>query len=151
MKNNFNHYEYLSFLYVFRVKSPTCGTEYIKIGKTTKSLLERFAAHSTGSPYVLNIHRTFRFKEKITAALHENELHKKMRDYLVKGEWFIYNEESIICLNKSLFNIKENHYDVRKDLLPLTRIIPNIDYGVNELPFTVTLKEIKDELAIKNK
>lgn len=148
MKNNFNHYEYLSFLYVFRVKSPTCGTEYIKIGKTSKSLLERFAAHSTGSPYVLNIHRTFRFKEKITAALYENELHKEMRQFLIKGEWFIYNEESSIYLNECLFKIKEHHYDVRNDLLPLTRIIPNIDYGVNEVPFSTTIKEIKNGLDI---
>lgn len=127
--------KYLSNLYVFRVKSPTCGTEYIKIGKTTSPLILRHTAFSVGNPYVVNIHMTFRFKQKWEAGAHEADLHKKMSDYRVVGEWFIYNEESKKHLFSSCYKIINNHFDVREELTRLSRILPSIDYPIGESLF----------------
>ena len=127
--------KYLSNLYVFRVKSPTCGTEYVKIGNTTSPVILRHTSLAVGSPYILNIHMTFRFKQKWEAAAHEDELHQKLSNYLVRGEWFIYNEESKRHLLESCHKIIGNHFDVREGLTPLSRILPSIDYLIGESLF----------------
>jgi len=92
---------------------------------------------------------TFRFEKKLSAALYEDELHKKMKKFLVRGEWFIYNEEAKVTLLESSLKIKNYHYDVRDAMLPMTRVIPNIDYEIGDSIFNNTTKEIRNELSQK--
>jgi len=142
--------KYLSNLYVFRVKSPTCGTEYIKIGKTTSELIHRHTCFAVGNPYTVHVHMTFRFKHKWEAGAHETDLHKKMSDYLVRGEWFIFNEESKKHLLSICYKIIDNHFDIREGLTPLSRILPSIDYPIGESLFEQS-KKVKPRKNIKAK
>lgn len=142
--------KYLSSLYVFRVKSPTCGTEYIKIGKTTSDILTRHYGCAVGSPYVLKIHMTFKFKEKGMAAIVENKLHFGMKDFLIRGEWFIYNDKARERLLGLCVDIKDNHFDVRSEFLHLVRVVPYIDYAPNESPFSEKKVQVKRKNIKKN-
>lgn len=124
MKNE----KYQSYLYIFRVISPVCKTEYIKIGKTNYGPLARYATHLTGSPFPLGIYMTFRFTEKKEASHWEGYLHLKMKEYITRGEWFLFNKESKFLLSSLVVEIEENHYDARKDVLPRAIVTPNFEY-----------------------
>ena len=112
--------------------------------------MERYATHSTSNHYELNIHMTFGFKEGVSAVCYEGELHRKMNDFLVRGEWYIYNQESKKLLLESVLKIKDNHYDIRKSMLARARTIPNIDYEIDVNPFINNNEEIKNELTKKS-
>lgn len=120
--------KYQSCLYIFRVISPVCKTEYIKIGKTNHGPLARYTVHLTGSPFKLGIYMTFRFTEKNEASHWERHLHLQMKKYITRGEWFLFNEESKLLLSSLVLDIEQNHYDAREDVLPRAIIIPNFEY-----------------------
>jgi len=60
---------------------------YIKIG-VSKAPEKRRESMQTGNPHLIEIVARFPFNSKAEAFDFENMLHKRLRDYNYRGEWF---------------------------------------------------------------
>jgi hypothetical protein len=73
------------------IEAPEVGV--VKIGRT-KNLAKRYAELSTSSPEILRVSRV------IKGEWHESVLHRNLKQFRGKGEWFVFSDEVRDYLNR---------------------------------------------------
>ena len=98
----------MQFLYIIKKKSK-CGQKY-KIGRSI-NVEQRLKQGQTFNISELEINEKF---ECANSVLLENIVHKKLNEFRIRGEWFIFNEQQLldakIIIRLFIKNLNDNNF-----------------------------------------